>query len=786
MDSVPEFSCGSSPCISIPETPLIVVGSPDRYSRVIRPGNEFFIDKVGPIRKCSQIDSAFYGNTNPPTTTLSNNDYKCDERNGNIIVKFLNSNICTTNCWIKFKFQLTLPPPASSPNVEDILSLKIETNGPPSLEAYKLIFNMIGHEDILSSIPTNGSNLKNGIDSIQTFFESHDGENRHFGLLAQVREFFQPGGIGGLFNQYYTSTAISGKSANVAFWDEGIFKSFKIDVESDNAGVPAYLKDDDAPYPAPTGVHTSFTNKITFSRILGGAFIPETIIRWIHGMKVGSLEHKSIELKNGIASTDRSLIYWNTELPDHGRFEVYSYQKEMSATSPYTVLSQKTSFLRAERESTVGEGNARLESFYYDSKKDNTSNIYDQKAGKSAVILKNDKALYLNTGLEATQNSGGPNLFERPGLSHFRESKSFTSTRSSALSPDGTHFISSWAEQDANNEWEIQIFRRNNSTVTREKIQVPSAADKPVIKVSINNAGEAVVAYMIKNSSTSYHLHVISKDDYDLSSWVGDQTFTLNTGNIPIGSTPSITSSEKIEFDLIESNPTSLSSTNKFVVYSNKSIVRKLSSIKFNSSNSGFGSWSTTPVDIANDTHITNQVTHLSIIKVDPSSYHVSWIYETSSTDFKMKSLTSSLESSSPNDISTAVSVDTIQPKNLISIYNSAIITDLYVQLSDGSIKKFQYDSDVPSISSNGLISSVKAYESSPYCFARIRTGARPTLNAGSASSCNLPDSSYAPAIRSSVLIDTNNDGTADIDAGFKHDIQSLNPETFKYIFTMP
>jgi hypothetical protein len=52
---------------------------------------------------------------------------------------------------------------------------------------------------------------------------------------------------------------------------------------------------------------------------------------------------------------------------------------------------------------------------------------------------------------------------------------------------------------------------------------------------------------------------------------------------------------------------------------------------------------------------------------------------------------------------------------------------------------------------------------------------------------CVLPESSYAPAIKSSVLVDhDNNNSTHLIDAGFKHDIQSLNPDTFKYLFTMP
>jgi hypothetical protein len=330
-----------------------------------------------------------------------------------------------------------------------------------------------------------------------------------------------------------------------------------------------------------------------------------------------------------------------------------------------------------------------------------------------------------------------------------------------------------------------------SSDLTREKIQVPSAADKPVIKVSINNAGEAVVAYMIKNSSTNYLLHVISKDGYDLlynlsSNWVGNSTVTSSLGILSIASS-SITSTEKIEFDLIDLDPTSPSSTSKYVVYSNNPSSRKLSRIKFTPGVSNQGSWSS-PFDIASSSEITNQVTNLNVIKVDTSSYHVSWIYNDALNSYKMKSLTSSLESSLPNDISTAVSVDTIQPKNLFSIYNSATITDLYVQLSNGSIKKFQYDSAGPSISSNGLISSIKVNEISPYCFDRLTTGlTRPKLNAGPATgSCNLPDSSYAPAIRDSVLIDTNNDGTADIDAGFKHDIQSLNPETFKYLFTMP
>ena len=82
----------------------------------------------------------------------------------------------------------------------------------------------------------------------------------------------------------------------------------------------------------------------------------------------------------------------------------------------------------------------------------------------------------------------------------------------------------------------------------------------------------------------------------------------------------------------------------------------------------------------------------------------------------------------------------------------------------------------------------MRFYENSAYCFNRVRSGTRPELNAAAITpGCEMPETSYAPAIKSSVLIDHDNDeDTAEIDVGFKHDIKSLNPNTFKHLFTIP
>ena len=74
----------------------------------------------------------------------------------------------------------------------------------------------------------------------------------------------------------------------------------------------------------------------------------------------------------------------------------------------------------------------------------------------------------------------------------------------------------------------------------------------------------------------------------------------------------------------------------------------------------------------------------------------------------------------------------------------------------------------------------------SNYCFQQ-KVNSTATLGvAHDTDSCAAPVSSYAPAIRSSVLIDTDNDGTPETDVGFKHNIKSLNPDTFIYLFSMP
>lgn len=182
------------------------------------------------------------------------------------------------------------------------------------------------------------------------------------------------------------------------------------------------------------------------------------------------------------------------------------------------------------------------------------------------------------------------------------------------------------------------------------------------------------------------------------------------------------------------------------------------------------------------------QPTHLSFLKAGSSSFHVAWIYY--SSGYYLKSFTTDF-SSAPSAVTSAYTMPTgVTPSALFSRNNSATLSDLYIASNSGAISKSQYNASTPGLSTPQIVSNVKYIElQTPYCFSRSRAIAtRPTLGASpQTSGCNLPESSYAPAIRNTLMVDHDNDGsTPTMDHGFKQDIQSLNPATFKSLFTLP
>lgn len=767
MNSLPSFRCGSTPCSAIPESST---------DRVIASGHRFYLDQTNSLVKCQYLTN-IAGASN--TLAITSGWHGCEERNGKIFIRLEANDLstigCTSNCTPNFVFD-------DGTSLSTVsLGLKVVANVTP-LAAYDLIFGTIGHEDIISTQPT--GNVSNAINSLSAFTDDqNDGEYRHFGILSQIRELFNPEGVGGIFSQYQTSSAMVGVGTNISLWDEGIQKSFNISVESDSSAPETYLKQDNNPY-ASTPDHPTFTHKMTVSRILGGAYYPEIKLSWVYGKKVGTAEFKEMKVGDGKQTTERTLIYWNTESTDHARFETYTYEKEVTAGNPSDVLRLKSNFIRAEREPTLGEGNARIERFGYESTKDPSTSDYTQKAQKSGVVLKNTKAIYFSSSLDAVKDFSSNDLdfFERPELKPFTASQSITPKTSSALSPNGNHFVSSWAEYNGS-YWVVKILRRSGTSVrTLESYTLGVSSNQPHPKVSINNNGHATVAF-VTGQASSFSLFALSWNGSDWRYSNGTTTYSATVSTGVISDLFALdTSTFSISFDLIDEDPGSTSSQ-KRLIYS----VKPNTDWELKYSSFSSDSWSS-PSKFSGSEAI-SQPTLLSMIKVNTSSYHVTWIYN--SSGYKLQSLTTDFISTNPSGVTSAYNMPAGEtPNTLIPSYNSATLTDLYIANNSGSITNTQYNSSTPGLTTPQTLTGINNNELLiPYCFTRSSDIAnRESLGAtAQTSDCNLPESSYAPAIRNTVLVDDDNDvNTAAVDYGFKQNIQSLNPATFKFLFTLP
>ena len=792
MASLPDFTCqGTDPCIRIPELPT--------YDRIIKKGQSFYLRDTNTNFKCDNYKEIYNSSQSPYTfEKVSYPAYDCEEKNGKIFFtlkdSFLSDLNCTSSCNLDFKFY-------NGSTYNETLNLLVENTATPTIDTFNMIFETIGHQDIRTTPPS--GNLLKGIRSLKVFNEDSERENRHFGVLSKIREFFQPGTIGGLLSQYNSSTML-GTSTNISFWDGGIQRSYRIEVQADNStDVPNYLEDDDAPNPA-TNQNDKFTHVMTVSKILGGAFIPEIKLRWIFGKQIGVLENKELEVKDGRESLRRTLIFWNTHDPNYGRFEVYSYDREVTASNPSDVLSQRTSYMRAERDpATVGgisEGNALIQTYWYDSEKNIPSGVYDQRSGKSGVALKNNRAIYFHSSVEAPKASGDPNFFDRAELRPYIKSLSLTPKTSTATSPDGNHLISSWAEFSGT-YWTIKILRKQSGAAPIVYSYTPATySNQPEPKVAINNDGKATVAFTVGNTAP-YLLYAMTWNGNNWIYFNGDvfngfttpanQTATVDLSTNLIASLdPMSASAEPIKFDLIDESP-STNNSDKRIIFSHKPLSgnRQLRQSRCYLTSTPAWVW-TTPSEFDNNEANDGPISHLSLVKVDNTNYHVAWVYDNSG--YKLKTLKTILSNNSPLDVeienlSLAAGINV---NRLSSRFNDTNETLHYVYTSDQKIIPLTYNSPLSSSSSlvsSTTISDVKWNDQFPYCFQRQRTAASSFQATPETTSCFLPSTSQANAIVDTKSVNhDNNNSTPNIDVGFKHNIESLNPATFKFLFTMP
>jgi hypothetical protein len=122
------------------------------------------------------------------------------------------------------------------------------------------------------------------------------------------------------------------------------------------------------------------------------------------------------------------------------------------------------------------------------------------------------------------------------------------------------------------------------------------------------------------------------------------------------------------------------------------------------------------------------------------------------------------------------------EPKKVFSYFENGLQRVFVIASQAGdNIYKNSYDGSTV-VAGTVPLGNQQLQEASPqndYCFDRSMTSSNPMGDSNNPYNCEAPAFSYAPAIKSSVTV-------GGVDVGFKHDIKSLNPETFKYLFTIP
>jgi hypothetical protein len=781
MDSLPSFKCSATnPCSVIPES---------SQQRFIQPSAPFYLADETDTINCENLtaisnNSTFLYPLSPPP------DYSghCETRNDRIFIKLSQSDLSTglvcSSCALSFSFNGLASP------INRSVSVQGSTIFP--LAAYNLIFSSLGHEDIVTT-PLS-TYKENGFNSITRLIEG-DNEDTHYGFLSAARELFGPQTVGGLFSNYNITNIIN-TEYNIALWEDGVQKSFNLKIESNNDLVPTYLKADAGFYGSGTPTNTYFSHQLTISQIVGGVFIPQKILKWVYGKKVGILEEKNSESDDGKLKTYRRMIGWNTESIGSHRIEKYDYELESLISTPSVITKKRSSFTRAEK--AGADDKVRIESFNYQSQLSGTNSYQD--ATKEFVSINGGYINYSRSDASAQKGSGDPDFFAREGLDLMTPETSLNHKAVSAISPNKNHLINAWAERTTDSTvdtWSINILLRSSTApyIKLFKLLGFSSSDQPKIKVTTNNGGQASIAWSTNNLGSNTSSLYAMTWDVSTSSWVsapnaGSLTVVLTSGVYLLSSVSSFVSNNNktISFDLYDENSSSTGNSTKNLLYS----YYDGSSQWYIKGSQYTGSWSTASSFYGGSNVVPYPPLFLNMTKNSSTVYLISFFYyDSTSNQFKLKSFKLSNGNLS-HEIESSPSLGLTVEK----MYARAVSANqqaLYFQATNpvaNSMKKLIYD--VSGVST-GTHSSPTTFLNqrfndaiSNYCFQQKVNSTATLGDAHDTDSCAAPVSSYAPAIRSSVLIDTDNDGTPETDVGFKHNIQSLNPATFKFLFTMP
>jgi hypothetical protein len=750
IDSMPNFQCHSSdPCIKIPNS----------FAKYVEPERDFYVKDFQQGDACSNISSSIDILLDGSPITTFDNAQDCQLREGRFYIRlksddFVNSCSATPGCYLSVNLN-------STATTFYIMRSPDTLDGVSALSAYELIFRALGHEDTIS-YPLNWDSL-NAYNSFNMFYEDKEGE-KYFGMLSHIRQMFAPDAIGGLLYNV-TASSLAGKDFNFSIWDDGTQKPFNLKVESNSETIPNYINNG----------ATNYTHKLTLSQIQGGAKIPFQVIRWAYGKKIGMSEVKFVEVDSNKNEkrVSRNLFYWNTESIHNSRFELYGSEDINENTTPFSLILRRTNFVRAEREATIDEGNARIDQYSYESRKNGS--VFNERASKQSIQLNDLIALFKESQASFNNATSSGDYFNKDYFKQFNKSEAPSNDVSFAVSPDGTQKVWGWSEY-ISSSWNLRVALKLGTNAPVSFFTFDLQSTQPIVpRLSINNGGQVGVAGVtVLGNPLLYNSFVLI---YNNSAWT-DSTSTMGlvVNSETISDISLITNhSDQLVIDIVDDDP-SAENSDKFVVYSRPFIGFTTSwYIDFkvwDSNSSNTNKWTNSSQLMDLSLKIPYEI---YFSKANNNNFYLTYFYnDGTTTEFNVGKVTNqggsnyfgsgNVNSGSPQSLDYGVSLVT-------SSFNSSNGSmDLF--LSNNNKYTFSVSPNISLSASTSLGANYMAdFKRQNYCFVRSMSssedlGAENTF--GNDPKCKELKTSYEPPIKSK----------------FKFNLETLNPSNFNSIFT--
>ncbi len=285
--------CNGAPCFSIPTV------IPSTKDRIVSSGSEFVVTATPTTNQsCDKLIAPFSSSNITPSPTLANIKADCEMKNGKMMLR-LNFTSLVGLATISLNFDGGTG-----------ITLNLATDS--SYDAHQLAWETVG-------FPLTPPPVADVRDSFKAFFD-HKTDS---GLLTEVRDLMGPEGAGGILGAGLGTCSTAAAVNYVTFIEEGISKSYKIELMNADSVIEVSTFQDDGTVTAAT----PYQKKIVISRQLGpNSFSTEQTLHFNCGYSVG--RYYGQHTKPG--KTEYKLIEWNTQTATNARVKEIRYEEERS------------------------------------------------------------------------------------------------------------------------------------------------------------------------------------------------------------------------------------------------------------------------------------------------------------------------------------------------------------------------------------------------------------------------------------------------------------------------